>query len=333
MAESWSKRSTSSKESNSNSESSEETADKESGKASLKDPNRQCEEQNSTVVKKESEDTNGDSLSNDGLRDTSDEEQSDKVEEHSNTLVKNIQSNNQYSQQDNCQDDTNSEHTTDNGQDDTIDQQDHETHVSNSSNKTSSNVQQPEGVHNNENNNNESNSHTEENTANQITLNGEDQTTNEEDKVNTQTSDQTLTQDNVESNIPPWFRFCLIVKMPQLPTAILAQQQRGEQIPEEYRDNDKRLLKIVKSFFTHIKGFDDTAMILEWSARNDNDGVDALLNPEGIPTALSEIKTFFKGFKGKKSGPVYIKFRATTKFSHDDFLVNAKSWVNDNDCS
>ena len=81
-----------------------------------------------------------------------------------------------------------------------------------------------------------------------------------------------------------------------------------------YASNDTRLLAIVKNFFEHIKSFDDTAMVIEWSSKNDDAGVEAILRPDSLPSAPSDTQKFFEGFKGKDEGHVYIRFQIITKF-------------------
>ena len=100
-----------------------------------------------------------------------------------------------------------------------------------------------------------------------------------------------------------------------------------------YASNDTRLLAIVKNFFEHIKSFDDTAMVIEWSSKNDDAGVEAILRPDSLPSAPSDTQKFFEGFKGKDEGPVYIRFRIITKFQAEEFKVNCKSWMKTNNCS
>ena len=165
-----------------------------------------------------------------------------------------------------------------------------------------------------------------------ITLNGDDQNNNEEDEINTQGSQDTI-MGPPQSNLPPWFRFRIIVNMPKLPDDIVAKKLKGEDIPQEYKNNDLRLLNIIKSFFSHVKDFDQSAMIMEWSSNNDTNELQAILAPDAIPSAPSETKKFIQGFKGKQTGPVYVKLRIATTFSHQDFTLNCKSWMQEHDCS
>ena len=165
-----------------------------------------------------------------------------------------------------------------------------------------------------------------------ITLNGRDQYTDEEDEINTQGSQDTI-MGPPPSNLPPWFRFRIIVNMPKLPDDIVAKKLKGEEIPQEYKNNDLRLLNVIKKFFAHVKDFDQAAMIMEWSSQNDNNELQAILDPAVIPSAPSETKKFVYGFKGKQTGPVYVKLRIATTFSHQDFTLNCKSWMQENECS
>ena len=98
------------------------------------------------------------------------------------------------------------------------------------------------------------------------------------------------------------------------PLDIIAKKQRGEDIPSMYASNDTRLSATLKTFFEHIKSFDDSAMVLEWSSKNDDSGVEAIIRPDSLPSAPSDSKKFFEGFKGKDKGPVYLRFQIITKF-------------------
>ena len=157
------------------------------------------------------------------------------------------------------------------------------------------------------------------------TFNSPHEDPNIEDDINTQPSEETLTGNNVQTTLPAWIRYRVIINMKTLPIEILAKKQRGEEIPAEYQNNDARLFKQVKSFFELIKLFDSTAAIIEWSEAKDNDGVQGILLPEALPTATSDISKFFNGFKGTEQGPVYMRFRIISKFNSKDFLTNCNS--------
>ena len=129
---------------------------------------------------------------------------------------------------------------------------------------------------------------------------------NNEDDIDTVASNDTLTGDRVQDVIPAWTRFRIIVNIKALPMELLARKQRGEELPAEFQNNDLRLLKVLKSFFAHILSFNETAMLLEWSAQRDNEGAKAILRPDALPTATSDIIKYFEGFKGKDSGAAYI---------------------------
>ena len=311
MAESWSNQSTSSNDESSNQEKGEETSEECSNSSKtevgkLKDPDRVFEEkgENQDSSKDESSLQGSKLEENNKCQPTSEDGIEGNKEEIKPTEDSNSSRN---------EDDDIVEEDTQNFQDIQDDED--------SSNENHKIINREEEDVQMENNTNDG----------RVTLNGEDQNNNEEDEINTQTSDQTLTHQT--SILPQWFRFRLIVKMASPPADIVAQQQRGEEVPEEYQDDDKRLLKVLKKFVVHLKSFDETAMILEWSAKNDDDGVEAILTSQGIPNAPSEIKTFFEGFKGKKSGPVYIKVRISTKFNPEDFQTNMKTWLKENECT
>ena len=166
-------------------------------------------------------------------------------------------------------------------------------------------------------------------------LNSTDLDNDAEDDINTQQSEDTLTgqRDQTQTVLPSWIRFRTIINMKQPPMDILAKKQRGEEIPPMYASNDARLLVTLKKFFEHIKSFDDTSMLIEWTSKNDDSGVEAILRPDSLPSAPSDTQKFFDGFKGKDEGPVYIRFRIITKFKPEEFKVNCKSWMKTNNCS
>ena len=166
-------------------------------------------------------------------------------------------------------------------------------------------------------------------------LNSTDLDNDEEDDINTQQSEETLTgnRDQTQTVLPSWIRFRVIINMIKPPLDIISKKQRGEEVPAMYASNDTRLLANVKSLFEHIRSFDDTSMVIEWSSKNDDSGVEAIIRPDAIPSAPSDTQKFFAGFKGKDEGPVYLRFRIITKFKAEDFLVNCKSWMKSNKCS
>ena len=61
--------------------------------------------------------------------------------------------------------------------------------------------------------------------------------------------------------------------------------------------------------------------------------VQAILRPDALPTAASELSVFYDGFKGKDQGPVYLRLRVITKFENADFIFNCNSWMKSNKCS
>ena len=74
-------------------------------------------------------------------------------------------------------------------------------------------------------------------------------------------------------------------------------------------------------------------MLMEWSSRNDNNDLEAILEADAIPKVPSQTKKFIDGFKGKQTGPVYIKMCIATSFIPPDFLLYCKSWMQDNESS
>ena len=167
------------------------------------------------------------------------------------------------------------------------------------------------------------------------TFNADGNNSNEEDDINTQASEETVTGANLsrQESLPTWIRYRLIVNINPIPPSILTKKLKGEAIPEEYQNNDLRLLSSVRSFFCHIKSFDDTAMIIEWSSKADESQVEGIILPEALPKATSELQTFFDGFKGKDNGAVYLRIRIISRFPSDEFLVNCESWLKSNKCS
>ena len=154
---------------------------------------------------------------------------------------------------------------------------------------------------------------------------------NEEDNMDTVMSDETRVGNNIGNQevLPRWIRFRLVVNIPNIPPSILAKKQRGKAVAPEYQNNDLRLHKIMKEFFSHVLTFDDKAMVLEW-ADQDNGNTEGIFLPDSLPTAESELVKFFKGFKGKDQGPVYILLRIVTRFSDEDFHTNCQSWLKAN---
>ena len=167
-----------------------------------------------------------------------------------------------------------------------------------------------------------------------ITFNSlEDLNSNEEDEVNTVASEGvTLTGTNADRQaiLPSWIRFRLIINVPPIPKEILLKKQRGQEIPVEYQNNDLRLQKYVKAFFELVRSFDESATIIEWSAKNDSSGIEGIVLPDALPTTTSELIKFFSGFKGKDQGAVYLRVRIITKFDHKAFLMNCQSWLKSN---
>ena len=167
------------------------------------------------------------------------------------------------------------------------------------------------------------------------TFNANGNDSSNEDDIDTQASEGTVAGNRPSSQeiLPAWTRYHLIVNIPPVPPSILAKKLKGETIPAEYENNDLRLFSSIKSFFCHIKSFDDTAMIIEWSSKDDESQVEGIILPEALPTATSELQTFFDGFKGKDTGAVYLRIRVISKFPPREFAVNCDSWLKSNKCS
>ena len=48
-------------------------------------------------------------------------------------------------------------------------------------------------------------------------------------------------------------------------------------------------------------------MFIDWSTKNDDSEVVAILNPNSLSTAPSELGKYVEGFKRKDNGPVYLQ--------------------------
>ena len=269
MAESWSKKSQSSNDSSEiqgddiDSEAGTCSKDNSTDKAGLKDPNRVYKSKDSKEDSSDDDfDPSVEEVEEEGLQDTSDDDNNS-----GNTMCNDInaiddadkgkgirslstgtETNQDHNENTENQFGEQSEDAINAVQDITQDtttvaEGRGETHESTNANHVDQNT---ETINTDQDMGQENNSVTD----GRVILNGDDQNNNDEDDINTIASDQTFTHQNL--TLPQWFRFRLIVKIPQLPVEVLAQQQRGETIPEEYQDNDKRLLNVLKKYINKI---------------------------------------------------------------------------------
>lgn len=132
----------------------------------------------------------------------------------------------------------------------------------------------------------------------------------QEDDHNTIDSGNTTVQNNTireeqENNLYYW-RFRLVMELPEVPKELLEKKKNGEAVPDEKIHNIPRIRKMLGTWLEKFLDYNPEAAFLPWSK---SDFQSYIPSKKAIPKSLKKMQPYFNNLRSREKGRLYLNVR------------------------